>query len=476
MKAVSVFNDVLGPIMHGPSSSHTAASFRIGRLARNLLGEQPASVTFTFNKNGSYGEVYRQQGSDLALASGLMGWSITDERFFQALEWAKKIGIKICFKIDELENENHPNAMEIKMISKMGRHLRAVAKSIGGGSVVFTKLDGWDVKIYGDAYEVLVSLAKEGEKTVKELITRDEKLLGLPQRQKRGDEVLLHFRRLCALDRDVMNSLESLSSVNNIWTTSPIFFIQCGEPIFSSGSEMVAMAEKRGCSLGRIALTYEASLLGISEKDALREMSHRFDIMQAAVIKGLGEKPLPMKLLHPSARKIYQAEESGKVAIGGIHTRAAARAMAVMHVNSSMGVVCAAPTGGAAGVIPGVMVTLAKEKKLDEEQIALALFAASAIGLILAMRGTFAAEVAGCQVEIGAAGAMAAAAVVELAGGTARQATDAAAISFQNTMGSVCDLVQGIVEIPCHTRNAVAASSALSVRISFLEDMKTRYR
>ena len=78
----------------------------------------------------------------------------------------------------------------------------------------------------------------------------------------------------------------------------------------------------------------------------------------------------------------------------------------------------------------------------------------------MSFRATFAAEVAGCQVEIGAAGAMAAAAVVEMAGGTARQARDAAAIAFQNTMGSVCDLVQGMVEIPCHTRNAAGAASA----------------
>ena len=86
--------------------------------------------------------------------------------------------------------------------------------------------------------------------------------------------------------------------------------------------------------------------------------------------------------------------------------------------------------------------------------------AAGGVGLLVAERATFAAEVAGCQVEIGAAGAMAAAAVVEAAGGAAGLAADAAAIAFQNTMGSVCDLVQGIVEIPCHTRNAVASSSA----------------
>jgi L-serine dehydratase len=97
---------------------------------------------------------------------------------------------------------------------------------------------------------------------------------------------------------------------------------------------------------------------------------------------------------------------------------------------------------------------------LAADDMVLPLFAAGAVGVIVAERATFAAEVAGCQVEIGAAGAMAAAAVVEAAGGSARQALDAAAISFQNSMGSVCDLVQGIVEIPCHTRNAVAASSA----------------
>ena len=107
-----------------------------------------------------------------------------------------------------------------------------------------------------------------------------------------------------------------------------------------------------------------------------------------------------------------------------------------------------------------MMTTLQEELDIEEERLALALLAAGAVGLICSERATFAAEVAGCQVEIGAAGAMSAAAVVDAVGGTARQAADAAAIAFQNTMGSVCDLVQGVVEIPCHTRNASAASSA----------------
>jgi len=192
----------------------------------------------------------------------------------------------------------------------------------------------------------------------------------------------------------------------------------------------------------------------------MQEIIRRFGIMRASVNQGLKEKLPPMQLLHPSARSILQAEAEGRLAVGGIHTRAAARALAVMQINSGGGVVCAAPTAGSAGVIPGVVVSLVEDKGLSVQDAVLALCAASAIGLIVANRATFAAEVAGCQVEIAAAGAMAAAAVVEAASGTAAQAANAAAISFQNTMGLVCDPVQGAVEIPCHTRNAVAASSA----------------
>jgi L-serine dehydratase len=206
---------------------------------------------------------------------------------------------------------------------------------------------------------------------------------------------------------------------------------------------------------------YEATLLGLPEDEILAEAMRRFQVMRTAVQRGLDEQVPPLRLLQPTARKVMQAEAAGQLAVGGLHTHAAARAMAVMHINGGGGIVCAAPTAGSAGVIPGVIVSLADEMNLNPEQIALALLAASAVGVIVATRATFAAEVAGCQVEIGAAGAMASAAVVEMAGGKARQAADAAAITFQNNMGSVCDPVQGMVEIPCHTRNAVAASSAL---------------
>jgi L-serine dehydratase len=223
---------------------------------------------------------------------------------------------------------------------------------------------------------------------------------------------------------------------------------------------MLREATSRGATLGKTAIAYEAELLGMTEAEVVAEMLRRYDVMKGSVRDGLDDGKADMLLLEPTAARIVSAESEGKLAVGGIHTRAAARAMAVLHVCNSRGVVCAAPTGGSAGVVPGVVVTLAEEKSLIEEQIAKALFAASAVGLVVAKRATFAAELAGCQVEIGAAGAMAAAAVVESAGGNAQQAVDAASIALQNTMGSVCDPVAGACEIPCHTRNAAAASNA----------------
>jgi L-serine dehydratase len=461
MKAISIFNDVLGPVMRGPSSSHTAAPYYIGTLARALLGGEPAAATITFDAGGSWAEVYHQQGSDLAFAAGLMGWDLTDERFYQALDLAPNQGLDLTFTVAPLTMADHPNTVEMQLVSRGRSRLRLMAKSTGGGAITISRIEGWPIHLSGSVHEVLVAFEPGAEPwTVHDRLAQDGQILEAPRLQDHDERLLLHVSRFSALVPDLLAEIKTMPGVQQVWTAPPVFFLQRGKPLFGSAAEMLAIAEDRGWSLGRTALAYEAALLGLPESDILAETIRRFKVMRAAVHRGLGEELESMQLLRPSARHIYQAERDGKLAVGGLHTRAATRAMAVMHINGGMGLVCAAPTAGSAGTIPGVLVTMAEELALSQETIALCLLAASAIGLVVAVRATFAAEVAGCQVEIGASGAMAAAAVVEAANGSARQACDAAAIAFQNSMGSVCDLVQGIVEIPCHTRNAVAASSA----------------
>ena len=338
--------------------------------------------------------------------------------------------------------------------------MRVRAKSIGGGAVVFSRVGSWPVHLTGDAYELIVVLDADAEVEVRARLTEAGYPLEIPAVAVQGERRVLHLRRAEPFEGSFRSAIERLPGVERVYAASPVFFVRRGEPLFSSAGEMVSLAEASGLSLGEAGLGYETALLGLPQDEVLAEGLRRLEIMQSSVHRGL-EAGLPsMQLLRPSARQIYQAEAAGRLAAGGMHTRAAARAMAVMHVNGGMGVVCAAPTAGSAGVIPGTVVTMLEEWNLEPREAVLALLAAGAVGLIVGTRATFAAEVAGCQVEIGAAGAMAAAAVVEAAGGSAQQAADAAAIALQNAMGSVCDMVQGVVEIPCHTRNAVAASSA----------------
>jgi len=457
VESASILNDVLGPVMRGPSSSHTAGAFHIALLARSLLGAAPTRAAVWFDPSGSYGACYRQQGADLAFAAGLMGWTMADERFGDALRIAADAGLALEFGLRTLPEADHPNTMDIELSGADGRTLSLRANSVGGGAVEIVRLAGWRVRFTGDAHEIAVETAPGREAAIAELLSRDGAALRQPESQARAGRALVAARRRAPLPPDAAAAMEGLA----VWTTQPVFFVRVGPPLFASAAEMLERAMERGDSLGHVALDYEAELLGISRDAVLAEVARRLDVMGRAVQRGLAPSGHAMQFLEPSAGAIFAAEAAGRLVGGGIHTRAAARALAAMQVNSSMGVVCAAPTGGSAGTLPGVLVTLIEEKGLSREAASLAFLAAGAVGVVVANRATFAAEVAGCQVEIGAAGAMAAAAVVEAAGGTAQQAADAAAVAFQNAMGSVCDLVQGAVEIPCHTRNAAAAATAL---------------
>jgi len=460
MKFVSVFNDVMGPVMRGPSSSHTAGSYRIGCMARSLLGEVPAAVKFTFDPGGSYAQVYKQQGVDLAFAAGILGWKLTDERFFSALEEAKKQKIKIEFKVAPLPGSYHPNAVNISLSPKKVEELEISAKSTGGGGILIDRIGRWPVDLDGKAYYYLIECKSRIESQVRDILSNVKGEYFEISRITESEKLLLILQGVDDLEPEIYAKLKRIPEVEKTWKSEPVFYMQRGGYIFQNYKGMTQIVKELNCSLGEAILKYESQLLGIDREGIIKKILGRFSIMKAAVDQGMESQNVDMQLLSPSAGKIYQAEAEERVAIGGIHTQAAARAMAVMHINNSMGIVCAAPTGGSAGVIPGVLVTLLEEKKLKPEEIALSLLAASGIGLMVAIQATFAAEIAGCQVEIGAAGAMAAAAVVEACRGSASDALDAAAIALQNTMGSVCDLVQGMCEIPCHTRNAAAASNA----------------
>lgn len=450
--------------MRGPSSSHTAASWRIAAAARALFGEQPRKCIFLFDRDGSYGKVYQEQGADRAFAAGLLGIPLTDGRFFSALDEAKQSGLDIIFDLGTIHNDTHPNAVLIAMQGRGGASLIIQARSTGGGAFEITSLDEYAAHMDGRAHELLVFGDPQSIDCAVNAVrgadaqVLEQHILEAP----RGN--CGHVRTAAPVPERLVAELCGLDGVAAVRSCPALLLPLAGAPLGESAAELVAYATERGWSLGRVGVEYEAALTGMSADSVRQEMSLRLDVMLESVRIGLDPSQVEnMLLLTPTAKNVLDAEKGGRPLLGGPQTRAAARALAAMHASSAMQVVVAAPTGGSAGVLPGLMASMLEDLNFSRETVVESLFAAGVVGLVVLFRGnTFAAEVAGCQVEIGAAGAMGAAALADALGGSAAHAADAAAIALQNTMGSVCDLVQGAVEIPCHTRNAVAASAAFT--------------
>jgi L-serine dehydratase len=228
---------------------------------------------------------------------------------------------------------------------------------------------------------------------------------------------------------------------------------------YSNLADLIADAEGSG-SLGETVVARECDDTGRSRDEVVAKLLEALDIMETAVAVGLeGNARSRSGLTGGDARRVAEA---GHALAGDTLARAIAAALAVAEVNASMGRIVAAPTGGASGVLPGVLLTVAADAGASRERIALALAVAGGVGGVIAAKASLSGAASGCQAEIGAGAAMAAAAAVEIAGGTPHQVGNAASLALQGLLGLVCDPVGGLVEVPCVVRNATGAGVALA--------------
>ena len=151
----SIFNDVIGPVMRGPSSSHCAASLRIGRLCRDLMNGQISHILIEFDPYGSLATTHKSQGSDMGLFGGFLGWKAFDERLQDSEEYIDKAGIQIDIVINPLSISSHPNTYQLTL-SSQNECRRLVAISTGGGMIEVIAIDGAPVSMAGDYYETLI--------------------------------------------------------------------------------------------------------------------------------------------------------------------------------------------------------------------------------------------------------------------------------------------------------------------------------
>lgn len=232
--------------------------------------------------------------------------------------------------------------------------------------------------------------------------------------------------------------------------------------IARSGEELIKICEENSISLSEYAIRREMEDREVSREDLFLKMKKTLDVMRHGATEAREKEVYSVSgLIGGDGYKLQEYLKSGKSLTGDTMILAMAMALSSSEVNASMGRIVACPTAGSCGIIPAVILTAGERLGKTDEDLIKALFASSAIGMIIGRNATFAGAEGGCQAECGSAAAMAAGAVVEMMGGTPKMSLDAGAIVFKNVMGLVCDPVAGLVEVPCAKRNSSGAISAL---------------
>jgi len=232
---------------------------------------------------------------------------------------------------------------------------------------------------------------------------------------------------------------------------------------YTSVLELIEATDKAGKNISEVVLEDQALQADMSREEIFNKMESQFKVMQEAIQKGLKANSLsPSGMSGCAAIKMKNRVDEGKMISGSFLGKALANALAVSEVNAAMGRIVAAPTAGSSGILPSVLFAMMEEQNIPSDKIVMSLFTAAGIGMVIAARASISGAEGGCMAECGSASAMAAAAMVELAGGTPRMAAHACAIALKNTMGLVCDPVAGLVEVPCVKRNAGGAANAIA--------------
>jgi L-serine dehydratase len=464
----SIFNDVIGPVMRGPSSSHCAASLRIARICRDLMDEDIQDIFIEFDPNGSLATTHKSQGSDMGLFGGFLGWEAYDERLPESEKYLETAGINVRISICDIHAE-HPNTYKITL-SNEHEIRRLTAISTGGGMIEVVDIDGVGVSMAGDYFETLI------------YCTQPEQIMAFLQASipyddiqfRRGnDQSFIQVKAQNFPDAIICQELLAMEEVAFIKYLKPVLPVMARKNLqvpFITCAEMLEYNADKGKSLWELAVDYESARGNISAEAVFEKMRSIIHIMGNAIELGLQGTHYADRILGSQSLQFQEKFSAEKLIGGDANNRIILYVSAMMEVKSSMGVIVAAPTAGSCGALPGALFGTAHSLQLPEDELVKAMLAAGLIGVFIAAHATFAAEVGGCMAETGSGGGMAAAALVGMKGGTLEQALAAASMALQNSLGIICDPIGNRVEAPCLGRNVMAASNAVSSANMALSD------
>lgn len=244
--------------------------------------------------------------------------------------------------------------------------------------------------------------------------------------------------------------------------------------MYQTVADLIAAAERQHQPLWRLVLDQEMEYSKQPEAAIMERMWGQLRVMEEAARKGAAGVQSPTGLSGGDAAKIKRYRENGGGLAGDTMLWAIQNAIATNEVNAAMGVICATPTAGSSGTIPGTLFSLDQRFHYTDDEKVHFLLTAGGFGMITANNAMIAGATGGCQAEVGSASAMAAAAAVEINGGTPRQSAEAFAMAMSNLLGLVCDPVAGLVELPCVKRNVAGAVNALAAADMALAGISNR--
>jgi len=231
--------------------------------------------------------------------------------------------------------------------------------------------------------------------------------------------------------------------------------------MFRNVAELIEIAQSSNKKISEIMIEQEMEFTGRTREEIFEQMDKNLTIMEQAVERGLEGVKSVSGLTGGDAVLLQRYIEKGNFLTGKNILDAVSKAVATNEVNAAMGTICATPTAGSAGVVPGTLFAVKNVLNPTREEMINFLFTSGAFGFVVANNASISGAAGGCQAEVGSASGMAAAAIVEMAGGTPDQCAQAMAITLKNMLGLVCDPVAGLVEVPCVKRNAMGAANAM---------------
>ncbi len=477
---VSCF-DMIGPAMIGPSSSHTAGACRIGNWARKISGSDTVKVKFILY--GSFANTWRGHGTDRALLAGVMGIDVSDPRIRDAYVIADNKGIEYSFIEDKNTITDHPNTVRIELESDNGNCVSVVGESIGGGRAKIIQIDGISVKFNGRLNSMLVYqkdkpglLAHIANCCAKRKI--NIAFLNLFRSETTDDAFTLVEADNC-IPNDLIMEIKSHPLVSQVMIlenniidknkneecndkTSQDKLDRSKSYIFSSAKELMDICKDENISVAELMIRREIELSDKSRDEIISSMEYMWNVMKSSITEALNNKRISIgKLIGGEGKKVLDSLEKENIYLG-VGSKAISYALAVLEQNASMGLIVAAPTAGASGVLPACLKSTQEEFDYTDEQIVESLFVAAAVAFLIQLGFSLSGAEGGCQAEVGSASAMASAALTYLAGGTTKMQFDSASISLMNLLGLVCDPVAGLVELPCQLRNANGSITAMN--------------